>query len=158
MTGLLAAVEAWPLAETLRRSLVLYPLVNAAHILGLALLVGGIVPLDLRVLGLFRDLPIAPLARLLPLMAAAGLVVAIVAGALLFIVRPLDYAGNPAFLTKLALVGAGTANAVLQQSSRGWREVVRGGRPSAGVRARALASLAIWPAALVAGRMIGYLD
>lgn len=46
----LAALEATELARALRDSVWIYPLVNAGHILGVALLVGSIVPLDLRLL------------------------------------------------------------------------------------------------------------
>lgn len=158
MEATLAAVEAWPLAASLRRSLYLYPLVNALHIIGLALLFGAIVPLDLRLLGFFRTVPIQPLARILPGIAASGLLLAIAAGALLFIVRPLDYWANPAFLTKLTLVSAATANALAQQSGANWRSLAGGGEPSGAVRVRASLSLVLWSAAIIAGRAIGYLD
>ena len=158
MNEALTAIESWPLAEELRRSLYLYPLVNALHIFGLALLIGSILPFDLRILGLFRDVPLQPLAGFLPGVAAAGLSIAVIAGALLFIVRPLDYAENPAFLIKIALVGLGTMNAVVQQLSPGFRAIIAGGRPSAAIRMRAGLSLAVWPAALLAGRAIGYIE
>lgn len=60
-----AALEATDLATTLRGSVWAYPLVNAAHILGVALLVGATVPLDLRLLGAWRSLPLGPLWRVL---------------------------------------------------------------------------------------------
>ena len=41
-------------AQALKASFWAYPLVNAGHILGLALFIGAIVPLDLRILGAFR--------------------------------------------------------------------------------------------------------
>ena len=41
----------WPGAVLLQQSGTAYLLVNAAHILGLAMLVGGILPLDLRLIG-----------------------------------------------------------------------------------------------------------
>ena len=53
-----AALEATALATGLRNSVWSYPLVNAAHILGVALLVGSIVPLDLRLLGAWRSAPL----------------------------------------------------------------------------------------------------
>ena len=65
----LVALEATALAGALRGSVWAYPLVNAAHILGVALLVRGILPLDLRLLGAWR---------VLTRMAGAGLGLAIV--------------------------------------------------------------------------------
>lgn len=59
----LTALEASALAEGLRASQYAYPLVNAAHILALAALFGSILALDLRLLGLFQAVPVAPLAR-----------------------------------------------------------------------------------------------
>ena len=47
----LVFVENLAVVSALRNSTLAYPLVNAGHILGVALLVGGIVPLDLRLLG-----------------------------------------------------------------------------------------------------------
>lgn len=158
LTDFLTAIEAWPLAAFLRRSLILYPLVNALHILGLAFLVGAIAALDLRILGLFGKVPLEPLARALPPVAAAGLAVAVAAGLLLFIVRPLDYVSNPAFLVKIGLVAAGVANALTQRQAAGWGAVLDGLAPDARLKVGAVLSLSIWCAAVVAGRWIGYLD
>jgi hypothetical protein len=105
LDDILAFVAQSPVAQSLKSSRFVYPLVNAAHILGLATLFGSILCLDLRLLGAFRSVPAQPLARYLPRVAAFGLGVAIVTGALLFTVEPQDYAANPAFLTKAALVG-----------------------------------------------------
>ena len=44
-----AALEATALSQALRASIWLYPLVNTGHVVGIALLFGAIVPLDLRV-------------------------------------------------------------------------------------------------------------
>ena len=86
-----------PPAELLRRSATLYLLVNAAHILGIGLLVGAILPLDLRLIGLLRDGPIAVLAPFLVRVAATGLLLAIVTGFLLFSVKPADMRRIPPF-------------------------------------------------------------
>ena len=40
-----------------------YPLANLAHLLGIALLVGAIVALDLRLLGFWPEVPLAAVAR-----------------------------------------------------------------------------------------------
>ena len=72
-----AALEATALAAALRNSVWSYPLVNAAHILGVALLVGSIVPLDLRLLGAWRSVPLPPLWGMLTRTAGAGAVIAL---------------------------------------------------------------------------------
>lgn len=155
---LLGALEASVVASTLRRSLILYPIVNALHLFGIALLVGAIVSFDLRAFGFFADVPPRSLARFLPNVAAAGLALAAVTGVLLFIVKPFDYAANPAFLTKLALVLLGTANALAQRHSAGWQALLAGGEPGTRVKLGAALSLVIWCAALMAGRTIAFLE
>ncbi|MCW5696391.1 MAG: DUF2214 domain-containing protein [Bauldia sp.] len=156
--GWLEALADWPVAEALRASFYAYPLVNVAHILGFILLVGGIAPVDLRLLGAWRSIPLTAFARVLEPMAAVGLVLAVGAGFLLFSVKPEEYAANTPFLIKVGLVAAGTANALVQRFSAGWKEAVRGGPVPAAVKARAVLSLAIWLGALTAGRFIAFLD
>jgi hypothetical protein len=152
------ALAAWPVAEALRRSAILYPLVNAAHILGIGLLFGTIATLDLRLLGAFRAVPLAQVGPVLARMAGAGLVLAAATGLLLFSTRPAAYAENPAFLAKLGLVGIGVANVALLRAGRGWRAALAGAAPSGGVRAAAAVSLAAWVGAVLAGRWIGFLQ
>jgi len=154
----LEAVGQWPLAEGLRQTVVAYALVNAAHILGLALLIGAIATLDLRLLGAFRAAPVPVLAAPLTKVAATGLLLALGTGVLLFSVRPLEYAQNPAFLTKLALVTAGVINALVLRAGPDWRLTLAGGTPTARVRIGAALSLLIWTGAIVSGRWIGFLQ
>ena len=145
-----------PHAALLRRSATLYLFVNAAHILGIGLLVGSIMPLDLRLMGILRDGPVEVLAPFLVRVAATGLVIAAIAGFLLFSVKPVEYAGNPAFLIKMGLIGLGLINIRVQHRSEAWRRSQRGAPASASVRALAGASLVVWAAALLAGRWIGF--
>src|ERR671919_2981182 len=107
-----AALEATPLATALRGSVWVYPLVNAAHILGVALLVGSIVPLDLRLLGAWRSVPLAPLGGFLTRIAGAGLVLAMIFGILLFATRASEYIASNIFISKMVVVAIGTANAL----------------------------------------------
>lgn len=157
MDALLTLLAGWPGARWLQASGTAYLCVNAAHILGIGLLVGGIVPLDLRLAGFFRTVPLRPLVRLLPRMAGAGLALAMATGLWLFSVDPHDYAGNPAFLAKLGLLLLALANVAWQHGSRAWRRVRAEAVVSPGVRARAIASSLLWVSALLAGRWIGFL-
>ena len=97
---LLEWIGAWPGAVLLRGSGTAWLLVDAAHILGVGLLVGAIVPLDLRLLGLFRALPLALIAPLLSRTAAAGAALAFATGLWLFSMKPAEYLANSAFLWK----------------------------------------------------------
>ncbi len=153
----LEQLETLPPALWLRRSGVLYLFVNAAHIGAIGLLIGSIVPLDLRLLGVLKAGPLAILAPVLARTAATGLVLAVLTGAMLFSVRPLEYLQNPAFVVKMGLLVAGAVNAWLVRRGRAWAGVVDGGRPSGALKAQAGASLLLWLACLVAGRWIGFL-
>ncbi|MEN5157459.1 DUF6644 family protein [Achromobacter spanius] len=153
----LEQLQSVPPALWLRRSGVLYLLVNAAHIGAIGLLIGSIIPLDLRLLGVLKPGALAVLAPVLARTAATGVALAVVTGALLFSVRPLEYLYNPAFLTKMGLLAAGAVNAWLVNRSRAWASVAEGRPPSPALRIQAAASLVLWPGCLVAGRWIGFL-
>lgn len=154
-----AALEATALARALRGSVWAYPLINTGHLLGVALLVGAVVPLDLRLLGAWPSIPLPHLWRVLSRVAAAGLLLAAVCGILLFATRASAYVVSPLFVAKMALVAFGVANAVglhaVGAGKRGsaWRQ---SGRTPLHVRIAAGLSAAIWLAALVLGRLVGY--
>jgi hypothetical protein len=138
------------LSRTLRASLWLYPMVNTGHVVGIALLFGAIVPLDLRLLGVWRGVPVELLARPLVTVAVCGLALALLTGSLLFATRPADYVVEPLFGLKLSLLAAAIANALLLRRTRHW--------PAGGTAARAAGALSIvlWLSVITAGRLIGY--
>jgi hypothetical protein len=156
MDALLAAVGASGAADFLRSSEYIYPLVNAAHILGLALLVGTIAALDARILGFAKNIRLEEASRLLLPFTIGGLVLAVLTGAALFIVKPQEYAANPVFLTKLVLVVLAVANALSLHFRPAWRTATEGGPVTPGLRVSAVLSLCLWLAVLVAGRLIAF--
>lgn len=156
VTTALAALEASAAAEYLRESFYAYPLVNAAHILALAALFGAILALDLRLIGLFRTVPVQPLASILPRVSAAGLAVALPTGFALFAVQPFDYLAHPVFPVKLGLIAFAAANALLLHRAPGWRGMMAGGPIGGRVRAAALLSLLGWSGAILAGRWLAF--
>ena len=147
---MLEAIGGWPGASWLQQSATAYLFVNAAHILGLAVLLGAILPLDLRLLGWFRRFPIEVLRPFLVRCAAAGLGLALLTGAWLFSVKPDEYLANPAFRWKLVLLALALVNVGLQHSGAVFLHL------SPAVRVRAGISLCLWLAVLVAGRWIGF--
>jgi len=149
---LLAGLETSPLAAGLRGSVWLYPLVNAAHIVGIALLFGAIVPLDLRLMGFFRDVEAAALSRLLVTVAATGLALAIVAGSLLFVTDAGDYFASNLFRAKMIVLLLALANVVLAFRLSGRS----GARAAAYRRVAAATSIGLWLTVIVLGRLVGY--
>jgi hypothetical protein len=153
LRSVLLAVESWGPVAALRTSTFVYPLVSALHILGIGILVGAILALDARVLGIRRGSGWrASVAELGPV-AAAGLLLAIGTGALLFAVRASRYIDNPALLTKWALIAVGLANVLA------FRQAMRrspDGTPSLTLRLCAAVSAATWIGAVFAGRWIAF--
>lgn len=152
MDWLAGFVAALPGAAILRTSPHLYLLVNAAHILAIALLVGAIVPLDLRLTGVLRGPAVNVIGPFLSRMAAAGLVLAALTGIALFSVRPAEYLANPAFLAKSGLLALAVANIAVQHRAGAFHDEAQ--RPAH--RLFATASLVLWLAVLVGGRWIGF--
>lgn len=157
MANLLEWLSASLLAQALTASSTLYIFVNAAHILSIGLLVGAILPLDLRILGLFRQVPLQVLGPFLSRVAMTGVAFGILTGMVLFTVRADEYAENAAFLTKMALLVFGITNAVLLHGLAPWQRSLLKGSARPWVRLHAALSLLIWIAALIAGRWIGFL-
>jgi len=153
-----AALEATALAAALRNSVWSYPLVNAAHILGVALLVGSIVPLDLRLLGAWPSVPLAPLWGVLTRTAGAGFLLAIIFGMLLFITRATEYIVSNLFIAKMVVVAIGTTNVLTLRILRGQvsEMALTYGKPPLPVRLAAAVSLVTWLTALTLGRLVGY--
>ena len=150
-------IGAWPGAILLQRSGTAYLLTNALHIVAIGLLVGCILPLDLRLIGFFRAVPLAVIGPFLSRVAATGVILAILTGLWLFSVKPREYLGNAAFLWKMALLALALINVVLQHRSRLFHLALAGGDIHLSVRLVACCSAILWLSVLVAGRWIGFI-
>ncbi len=135
----------------------IYPFLNAAHILAIGLLVGAVLPMDLRLMGAFSRVPLPVLVPFLSRCAGVGLGLAIVTGAILFAFNPGDYLGNTAFRVKLALLAAGGVLIAVQHRNPGFRAALQGAGPPVSVRLTAAGSALVWLSVLLAGRWIGFL-
>lgn len=153
MEAFLAGLEGTAVAQALRASRWGYAAVNAAHILGIALLIGSTVPLNLRVLGVWRAVPVTALARVLAPTAAVGLSLAVLAGLLLFSIRAREYAGLGVLQLKLALIAVAVLSALAAVRAYGF---VPKAEDAPGLKVHAAISLACWPAVLVCGRLIAF--
>lgn len=134
-----------------------YPLFETLHTLGMALLVGSLGLIDLRILGYKPELPILGTLDLLPL-AWLGFTINLISGLLLFTSDPVYFWSSVTFKVKIGLIVLGGINAfILSQSV--FREARAGGNPAPGMQARLVAagSLAFWVGAIIAGRLIAYL-
>ncbi len=150
------AVRASPFGIWAARSALAYPLANLAHLLGLVMLVGGIGILDLRLAGLFRALPVAPLSAALTPIALAGLALMALSGPVMFAADAVALATSATFRWKLALIALALLNAVGFRLL--WRRHLQDWDAAAPAAARAMAaaSLLLWLAIGTLGRLIAY--
>lgn len=88
-----------------------YPLLEVVHIVGIALLVGNLVLLELRVFGRGAALPIHELARLSLTLAVTGFTLAGLTGLLMLSTQASELLGNRAFTLKMLLLMAAGCNA-----------------------------------------------
>lgn len=151
-----AALEASPLGEWMRGSVLAYPIANVTHLLGLVLLVGPILLLDLRLLGFGRQFALSAVSPLLTAWAVAGLGLLIAAGFLMFAADAGPLLKNPVMQLKLVGIVLGIANAVLFRLL--WREHLADWdqRPFVIGRVQAMLSIAIWLSVGALGRWIAY--
>ena len=155
MEFFLAAIEASEPASALRTARWGYAAVSTAHILGIALLVGPIVALDLRLMGMARSVPIAPLVRMLRPVAIGGLLLAVCAGAALFSVQASHYAGLDLLRAKLALILLGIAGALALHRAGA---AGLSGATQTRLRVHGVLSICCWLGALICGRLIAFVD
>ena len=149
----LGALENLTFVVALRESYLAYPLVNALHIVGVALLFGAIVPLDLRLTGWRREAGhVDALARLLLPVAVFGFFLAACAGLLLFATDARAYAASPLFRAKLVLITLALVNALALRAID-WRQPQPSDRR---IAAAGAASVVLWLAVIILGRLVGY--
>ncbi len=98
-----------------------YGVINLVHILGIALLFGSILLLDLRLLGAWRGVPLAVLSGPTTFMARIGFVLAVCSGLPMLSVNASEYIGNPFLLVKFPAIGLALLNVWLVHRSEAWR-------------------------------------
>jgi hypothetical protein len=136
--------------SALQESAWAYPALEVIHIIGIALLVGNLVLLELRVFGAGAALPARELARLSLVLALGGFGLAAASGLLMFATQPSELLANRAFTLKMLLLLAAACNA-------GWFY----GRGSLArldmlARLQMLLSTLIWLGVIACGRWIAY--
>jgi hypothetical protein len=136
----------WPACETL-------------HFIGLALLIGNVGLLDLRLLGIEKRLPFGPLNRFVR-WGVAGFVVNLVTGIVFFVGNPGQYIHNIAFGYKLIFIALAGVNVLVFYATGLFRTVeTLGPGDDAPMLAKVIAatSLVLWIGVMYMGRMLPYI-
>ena len=160
MADLLVWLEGSALGHAMRNAGVwTYGIVNLTHILGVSSLFGSVLVLDLRLIGLWRRVPLGAIARPTVPIATAGFIVAATSGVCLITTNGSEYVGNPFLLIKFPAIVLGVVNVAVLSRLPAWK--ARETREVTESEQRVLSvfgaiSLLSWLTAIGAGRLIGY--
>ena len=127
-----------------------YPALEVVHIVGIALLLGNLVALEVRVFGRAAALPVLGLARLSLTIALTGFALAAASGSLMFATQPAELLANRVFLVKMGLLLVAGCNALWFHGRRSLAKL------DLLARIQMLSSTAIWLAVVFCGRWIAY--
>ena len=160
--GALGALESSGLGQAMRQWMWLYPSVEIVHIVGIGLLFGSIVVMDLRLLGVSRSIPVRTLARHVLPWSAGSFLLIIPSGLLMFTAHATEFIDSEVFVIKMLLIMAGGVNAALFhtitfRTADVWdSEEMRKLPPPPSARAAGAFSLLIWISVIACGRLLAY--
>lgn len=128
-----------------------YPMLEVVHVIGIGLLMGNLILLELRLWGLGAALPVRPLARLCLPLAGIGFLMAAASGLMMFATQAEELLANRAFTVKMLLLMLAAGNAAWFHGRRSL-ELLDGT-----ARGLMLLSTLIWVLVVTCGRWIAYL-
>jgi hypothetical protein len=135
-----------------------WPICEMLHFMGLALLIGIIGPLDLRLLGFMKSVPISALKSLVP-WAVAGFVINLVTGVMFLTATPEQYLRNLSWWFKVLFLVIAGVNVLLFETTQKSRMLAMGPGDDTPAVFKVIGgvSLASWLMVLYWGRMLPFL-
>lgn len=135
-----------------------YPSVLSTHAVGMAIVVGMVLMVNLRVLGFAGNIPLSAFERLFTVI-WLGFLLNFISGALLFSADAVRFITSTVFLIKLSCIIAGgismwvLVKLLMGEKNTGAANVIPG-------KARVIAAVSIllWVGAIIAGRLTAYID
>jgi len=127
-----------------------YPALEVIHVIGIGLLLGNLVLLELRVFGRGAGLPVSDLARLSLTLVAIGFALAAVSGVIMFATQPGDLLSNRTFTLKMLLLFVAGSNAAWFHARQSLDKLDRF------ARLQMVVSTVIWVIIITLGRWIAY--
>jgi len=138
----------------LRKSTYAFPAIEVVHVLGLTLLLGAVLIVDLRLLGAgMRRQSISQVSRSMTPLFWGALVVTLITGATLFLGEAVKCFFNEAFWWKMSLL----VLALLFHVTLFRKICLADGKGLIGGKAAAIISLSLWFGVGLAGRVIGFI-
>jgi|SRR5687768_496881 hypothetical protein len=118
--ALVVWLKSTSISQAMTTSQFLWPVCEALHFVGLALLVGGAGLIDVRLMGFLKSIPVAAVMQVRK-WAALGVLINVITGALFFIGAPAQYIDNPAWYGKLAFLLVAIINVAIFETTQGER-------------------------------------
>jgi hypothetical protein len=142
----------------IRESVWLFPTIETVHVFALVLVVGSIMTVDLRLLGLTnRERPFSELASEMLPWTWTAFTIAAGAGLLMFSSKALTYYGNIPFRIKMCcLLLAGINMALFHWLGTRHLETWDRKQPPSSAKFAGGASLLLWTTIVAAGRWVGF--
>lgn len=158
MDGFVAWLQATRLSQAIVYNSWIWPACETIHFIGLALVIGSAGFFDLRLLGLFRRVPV-PAARELMRFALAGFLLNLATGLIFLIGHPEQYAHNVAWWAKVGFLAAAGVNALAFEGfvAKPAMAVTGGQDTPIAAKAIGLVSLIAWFGVLYWGRMLPFI-
>jgi hypothetical protein len=157
LEAVLRALEASPPGVWMRGAGVWsYAIANLGHILGIATLFGSVLALDLRLMGLWRGVPLRQVETIAVPLSISGFALAAISGTAMLSANATEYAGNPFLLIKFSAIGLALLHVLLATRLPAWRHRYHGDGGNRPLRIIGAVSLACWLVAISSGRMLGY--
>ncbi len=158
MEAFVQAVDGSAINHWVLGSAWIWPTLEILHFMGLSLLLGSLLVVDLRMAGFFRQLNIAATHKLLP-WTFVGFGINAASGFLFLMGDPARYTANIGFRWKMVLVLVSGLNALwfwirINPVMKTWEPHAN---PPAVARTIAWVSLGCWFAVLLLGRLIPYI-
>ena len=146
------------IARMVQESMWAYPIVLSSHAVGMAIVVGIVLMINFRILGLASGVPLSAL-KTMYRFALLGLVINGVSGTMLFVANADAFFESNPFRIKIILLIIGiTLMVMLSRRLFGSTDSVQNVVPTKQVKIMASISIVVWTGVIVAGRLIAYLD
>jgi len=155
MDPLLNWIRETPLGLAMRETPGLFPACEMAHFIGLSLLLGAMIVVDLRIMGMFKQISYAAALKLIPF-AIAGFVINFASGICFIAGNPFLYFTNPGFYLKLLVIAFGGLNALWFTFTEHRKIAGLPNEAAAPMAARIMAgaSLGMWLLVILLGRLL----
>lgn len=127
-----------------------YPLLEVVHLVGLALVLGNLVLIELRVFGLGATLPAPDLARLSLMLVALGFALLVPSGILMFATQAQELLASRTFVVKMSLLSLALCNGAWFHARGSLRLL------DTTARLQMVLSTLLWISVIAAGRWLAY--